>query len=104
MGRDCGDIALYAGLAGGAEMVIVPEKEHNIDEVCDKIMQGRTRGKRHSIIILSEGAGEAREISEQKMCIRDRWSLILTLCTCLNLKYLRGMRNQNILKKYAKRD
>lgn len=65
MGRDCGDIALYAGLAGGAEMVIIPEIEYNIDEICDKIMQGRTRGKKHSIIILAEGAGDAREISEQ---------------------------------------
>lgn len=65
MGRDCGDIALYAGLAGGAEMVIVPEIEYNIDEVCDKIMQGRARGKKHSIIILAEGAGDARQISEE---------------------------------------
>nr|WP_312579178.1 6-phosphofructokinase [Sedimentibacter sp.] len=65
MGRNCGDIALYAGLAGGAEMVIIPEVEHNIEEVCDKIMQGRARGKRHSIIILAEGAGDAKQISEQ---------------------------------------
>lgn len=65
MGRDCGDIALYAGLAGGAEMVIIPEVDHNIDEVCDKIMQGRARGKKHSIIILAEGAGDAKEISEE---------------------------------------
>ena len=42
-------------------MVIIPEIEYNIDEICDKIMQGRTRGKRHSIIILSEGAGDARK-------------------------------------------
>lgn len=65
MGRDCGDIALYAGLAGGAEMVIIPEVEYNIEEICDKIMQGRARGKKHSIIILAEGAGNAREISEE---------------------------------------
>lgn len=65
MGRNCGDIALYAGLAGGAEMVIIPEVEHNIEEICDKIMQGRARGKKHSIIILAEGAGDAKEISEE---------------------------------------
>jgi len=65
MGRNCGDLALYAGLAGGAEMVIIPEVEHNIEEICDKIMQGRVRGKKHSIIILAEGAGDAKEISEQ---------------------------------------
>lgn len=65
MGKDCGDIALYAGLAGGAEMVIIPEVEYNIEEVCDKIMQGRARGKKHSIIILAEGAGDAKQISEE---------------------------------------
>lgn len=79
MGRDCGDIALYAGLAGGAEMVIVPEKEHNIDEVCDKIMQGRVRGKKHSIIILAEGAGDAKQISkqiEEKTGVGTRYSVL----------------------------
>ena len=39
MGRHCGDIALYAGLAGGAESIIVPEVEFNIDEVCKKAIQ-----------------------------------------------------------------
>ncbi len=79
MGRNCGDIALYAGLAGGAEMVIIPEIEYNIDEVCDKILQGRARGKKHSIIILAEGAGDAKDISEQieqKTGIITRYSVL----------------------------
>lgn len=79
MGRDCGDIALYAGLAGGAEMVIIPEVEHNIEEICDKIMQGRARGKKHSIIILAEGAGDAKEISEiiqEKTGLGTRYSVL----------------------------
>ena len=79
MGRNCGDIALYAGLAGGAEMVIIPEVEYNIDEVCDKVMQGRARGKKHSIIILAEGAGEAKDISEKiekKTGIITRYSVL----------------------------
>lgn len=79
MGRDCGDIALYAGLAGGAEMVIIPEIEYNIDEICDKILQGRARGKKHSIIILAEGAGDAKEISElieKKTGIITRYSVL----------------------------
>ncbi|QXM05349.1 6-phosphofructokinase [Crassaminicella indica] len=57
MGRHCGDIALYAGLAGGAESVIVPEEEFSIDDVCRKLIQGRSRGKLHSIIMLAEGIG-----------------------------------------------
>ncbi len=79
MGRNCGDIALYAGLAGGAEMVIIPEVEYNIDEVCDKVMQGRARGKKHSIIILAEGAGEAKDISElieSKTGVITRYSVL----------------------------
>jgi 6-phosphofructokinase 1 len=79
MGRNCGDIALYAGLAGGAEMVIIPEIEYNIDEICDKILQGRARGKKHSIIILAEGAGEAKDISElieKKTGIITRYSVL----------------------------
>ncbi|WP_019230383.1 6-phosphofructokinase [Sedimentibacter sp. B4] len=79
MGRNCGDIALYAGLAGGAEMVIIPEVDYNIDEVCDKIMQGRARGKKHSIIILAEGAGDAKDISElieKKTGVGTRYSVL----------------------------
>jgi 6-phosphofructokinase 1 len=63
MGRHCGDIALYSGLAGGAESIIVPEIEFNIDEVCKKVMQGRNRGKLHHIIVLAEGVGNAYEIA-----------------------------------------
>lgn len=79
MGRNCGDIALYAGLAGGAEMVIIPEVKYNMDEICDKIMQGRARGKKHSIIILAEGAGDAKALSEQiesKTGITTRYSVL----------------------------
>jgi len=79
MGRNCGDIALYAGLAGGAEMVIIPEVKYNMDEICDKIMQGRARGKKHSIIILAEGAGDAKALSElieSKTGITTRYSVL----------------------------
>ena len=64
MGRRCGDIALYSGMAGGAESIIVPEEEFNIDEVCRRIIQGRNRGKLHSIIVLAEGVGNAYEVAE----------------------------------------
>ncbi|MCG8484642.1 MAG: 6-phosphofructokinase [Clostridia bacterium] len=56
MGRNCGDIALYAGLAGGAESILVPEEEINIDEICERLIYGKNRGKHHSIILLAEGA------------------------------------------------
>lgn len=65
MGRECGDIALYAGLAGGAESIIVPEVEFNIDDVCKKVIQGRNRGKLHHIIVLAEGVGSAYEVAKK---------------------------------------
>src|SRR5699024_4667786 len=58
MGRDAGDIALYAGLAGGAESIIVPEMDFNMNEVCKKALEGKQRGKLHNIIILAEGVGD----------------------------------------------
>lgn len=65
MGRNCGDIALYAGLAGGAESIIVPEKEFDIDEVAKRALQGKNRGKLHHIIILAEGVGNAYDVSKE---------------------------------------
>jgi len=65
MGRNCGDLALYSGLAGGAEMVLIPEIQISIEKVADKINQGMARGKKHSIIMLAEGAGDAYSIRDQ---------------------------------------
>ncbi|MDY2959928.1 MAG: 6-phosphofructokinase [Hornefia sp.] len=56
MGRECGDIALYAGLSGGAETVLLPEKDYDINELCKKILMSVNSGKLHSIIIKSEGS------------------------------------------------
>ena len=56
MGRNCGDLALYAGVAGGAESIIVPEKEIRTEEIVSKLRTTQKRGKKHSIIVLAEGA------------------------------------------------
>ena len=56
MGRNCGDIALRAGLAGGAEFVMIPERDYDMGDVCRKILEGAARGKKHSIIIKAEGS------------------------------------------------
>lgn len=55
MGRNCGDIALYAGLTGGAEYVLVPEFEVDVNDICQKIIEGINCGKLHSIIMRAEG-------------------------------------------------
>lgn len=55
MGRRCGDIALHAGLTGGADNILVPEMPFDINKVCKKIIQGKNRGKLHDIIVKAEG-------------------------------------------------
>ncbi len=65
MGRRCGDIALYAGVAGGAEYVLVPEIPFSIDEIARSIKKSSLRGKTSNMIILAEGAGNRDEIVEQ---------------------------------------
>ena len=64
MGRNCGDIALYAGIAGGAEYVLVPEIEYDLDKIASSIKKSYLRGKTSNMIILAEGAGNRDEIAE----------------------------------------
>ncbi len=58
MGRNAGDLAMYAGLAAGAESIIIPERKDDFDSVVHRLKRGLERGKKHSIIILAEGVGE----------------------------------------------
>ncbi|PWM70224.1 MAG: 6-phosphofructokinase [Bacillota bacterium] len=62
MGRRCGDIALYAGVAGGAEYVLVPEVPFDLDAIASSIRKSRMRGKTSNMIVLAEGAGKREEI------------------------------------------
>ena len=56
MGRHAGWIATYSGLAGGADMILVPETPFDIDEVCDRIAHRHARGANFSIVVVAEGA------------------------------------------------
>lgn len=69
MGRDCGNIALQAGIACGAESILVPEIPYDLDEISEKLKRGHQRGKNHSIILVSEGVGSAYKIGEE---LRER--------------------------------
>ncbi|UHA72596.1 6-phosphofructokinase [Paenibacillus sp. 481] len=62
MGRHCGDIALYAGLASGAESILVPEVPFSIDDVANRMRENFECGKRHSIVIVAEGVGKGEDI------------------------------------------
>lgn len=65
MGRDAGDLALWAGLAGGAESIVIPEKNEDFSDIVDRLNRGHERGKKHSIIILAEGVGSAVEYGKK---------------------------------------
>lgn len=56
MGRHAGWIALEAGMAGGADMIIIPEFPMSFDEICEAIKRRHDRGKNFSIIVVAEGA------------------------------------------------
>lgn len=58
MGRYAGWIAIYAGIAGGADVVLIPEIPFSYDKVCEKITQREAMGKRFSIVVVAEGATE----------------------------------------------
>jgi 6-phosphofructokinase 1 len=57
MGRNCGYLAVMAGIVCGAEVVLIPEVPTSVEEVAKAIEDAYTRGKNHSIIIVAEGSG-----------------------------------------------
>jgi 6-phosphofructokinase 1 len=64
MGRDAGDIALWAGLAGGAETILIPEENYDMQEIAARLKSGHERGKKHSIIVVAEGVCSATEFAK----------------------------------------
>ncbi|WP_153721481.1 6-phosphofructokinase [Sporosarcina cascadiensis] len=79
MGRDAGDLALWAGLGGGAESILLPEKEFDVNSIINRIKQSTDRGKKHSIIVLAEGmmpASELAEILKKEANVETRVSIL----------------------------
>ncbi|ACB85571.1 6-phosphofructokinase [Natranaerobius thermophilus] len=72
MGRDCGNLALWSGLAGGAESVLIPEIDYDMEKVIERLKHGYKRGKKHSIIIVAEGVKPGAEIGKE---IKERAGL-----------------------------
>lgn len=57
MGRHAGDLALWSGLADGAETIVIPEANYEMSDIIAKLKRGQDRGKKHSIIVVAEGVG-----------------------------------------------
>jgi len=72
MGRHAGDIALFSGVAVGAETILIPERTFELNDVVEKLNKGIKRGKKHSIIVLAEGVCSANELAEQ---LKDKYHL-----------------------------
>ena len=56
MGRHAGWIAVYSGMAGGADVILIPERPFNIDRVCEHIQRRHSKGSTFSIVVVAEGA------------------------------------------------
>ncbi len=65
MGRRCGAIALHAGLAGGAEVILVPEIPVDYDDVATVLNRGKAVGKKSGIVVLAEGASPLEEVTRE---------------------------------------
>lgn len=79
MGHKSGWLAMMAGIAGGAEYVLVPEVKFNLNRLCEEIEEDYSHGKRYSLIVVAEGAGSALEIGkyiEEKTGIDTRVSVL----------------------------
>ncbi|WP_339178531.1 6-phosphofructokinase [Oceanobacillus sp. FSL W7-1293] len=65
MGRNAGDLALWAGLSVGAESILIPEQNDEFSQIVDRLNRGHKRGKKHSIILLAEGVGNGFDVGKQ---------------------------------------
>ncbi len=63
MGRHCGDIALFAGLASGAEAILVPEVPFDVKDISLRMKESFQKGKRHGIIVVAEGVCSGEEVA-----------------------------------------
>jgi len=81
MGRECGYLAVMAGIIGGAEMVLIPEVDVSLEEVANAVADAYKRGKTHAIIIVAEGAKIktqelARYIDEAEVGFKTRVTIL----------------------------
>ena len=80
MGKNSGYIGLYTGIGGGAEEILIPETDSDIENLCKKLDAGHKRGKKSSIIVVSEGdeAGNAFDIKKKIETLVD-WDIRISV-------------------------
>ncbi len=73
MGRHVGHVAVHAGIAGGASVILVPEFPFDIDDVCARIVRRHGRGRYASIVVVAEGARPVSETVSSHTTELDEW-------------------------------
>lgn len=71
MGRHCGDIALYSGIASGAEVIVVPEIKFDIEQIKEKISYSRLHGKHSNIVVVAEGVMSADQFAQKLQAVTE---------------------------------
>jgi phosphofructokinase-like protein len=71
MGRYAGWLGLFSGVAGGGDIIILPEFPYDINKICDVVLKRNRRGKRFSIVVVSEGARPKGGKMEVKKIVKD---------------------------------
>ncbi len=62
MGRSSGWLATVAGISGGAEYILIPEEQYDLDKICTDMKAAYDAGKRYILVVLAEGAGNAQDV------------------------------------------
>lgn len=71
MGRDSGWIAVYSGLAGGADVILIPERPFDINEIAETIRERHGRGRYFSVVVAAEGAKFSSDVQQGAPVVRD---------------------------------
>src|SRR2546425_8571694 len=71
MGRDAGWIAIHSGVAGGADVILIPERPFDVDKVAESIRQRHERGRYFSIVVVAEGAKFSQEAGTGGPVLQD---------------------------------
>jgi 6-phosphofructokinase len=77
MGRYAGWIALHSGLSGDADVILIPEIPFDMEKVCDRLMEGEVRGKRHGIVVVAEGARVGGQLVTREKTDQQREEVLL---------------------------
>ena len=64
MGRSSGWLAMVSGISGGAEYILVPEEEYDLDYICDDMKKAYESGRRYIMVVVAEGAGKGQDIGK----------------------------------------